>query len=137
MDFLYSVSVSKIAEKHLTAKLCFSVEDSRQASNITFQNVYKLAKRAFFTANKTKEGILLSNRTREEKDMITALSNIRTFLPNVVSHELAEAIKYKVNHGSLRDDSSFADVYDSRYILNVLTRNEFVTAFVCKTTTVN
>ena len=136
INFLH-VSVSEIAEKHLTAKVCFNVQDSRQPSNATFKIIYRLAKEASFVANQTKDGILLSHRTREEEDMLTALNKIRTLLPNVISREMAAAIKYKVNHGSLRDDSSFADIYYSRYSLDILSRKEFVEAFICKTTTVN
>lgn len=129
--------MSDQAEKHLTSNLCFQLRDSRERTNAPNVDIYNQARKASFDVTKTAVGILLSNKTRDEEQMLSALDRLRIALPNIVSKELVEAVKYKVNHGSLRDDSSFADVPFLRYIVTLLTTDGFSEMFICKTTTIN
>lgn len=129
--------MSEVAEKYLSADMCFQLQDSRPRRNINNSDIYSLARSVDFEATNTTDGIVLTHDAKDESDMLTALKKLRLILPIVISLELEEAVKYKVNHGSLRDDSSFADIKDSKYVTNIRTTDEYVVAYICKTTTIN
>lgn len=129
--------MSDLAEKHLTTDICFKVRDNRGRGNISDSSILALAGSVHFNGTSLSNGILLRNITRTEDGLLTSVRKLRTVLPNVVAHEAEESIKYKVNHGSLQDESSFADIWDPQYKLYVLSSRYFSEITACRTTSIN
>lgn len=129
--------MSTVAEKHLTTDICFKIRDSQPRRNITAKDVIKMAKGAHFSAKAIADGILMTNKTREKEDLLVALRELKLALPSIVTQELEEAIKYKMSHGSLEDESSFADVWNPGFKVDVFSTKEISEALVCRTTSVN
>ncbi|XP_035229579.1 uncharacterized protein LOC118201570 [Stegodyphus dumicola] len=74
-----------------------------------------------------------------KKDIIQSLKKFAERYPQLVSHELVEALEYKVEKGALRDETANADLKRSRYdIVIYFDREEKNTTFhCCVSTTLN
>ncbi|XP_055937472.1 deoxyribonuclease-1-like [Argiope bruennichi] len=128
--------MSKLAEKHLTSDVCFTIHDSRKP-NITKDRILKACQVAQFKPMSTPSGFSLRNETREFVHMLAAISRLRNALPEAITNEQSEAILFKANNGGLNDESSYADSQHVVFKVVVSILNSSSEILVCRTTTVN
>lgn len=133
---LFVYLASALAEKHLTSDACFNVQDSR-TPNISREEIINVAKSAHFSVTTLPCGFNLHNDTKYFEHMLAALKKLGEVLPKAITREQVEAVIYKVSHGALDDESSYADEPNIIFKLDLSIRNNTSTMLICRSTTIN
>ncbi|XP_054710535.1 deoxyribonuclease-1-like [Uloborus diversus] len=137
IEFKIRGKLSTLAEKHLSSDVCFTVKDSSTRLSILTDSISKIASEALFSVSKSSSGIVMKNQTRDEEAMLSAMQMLNAALPDVITRQLVEAVKYKTFHGSLEDTSSYADVAHTVYKISILVKKDFSSASICRSTSIN